>query len=85
MVFLRYNFFLTLPRSEIQCSGWLTSDTKTYMRYSLRKSTMVNAIYCGLYISQSADEAEYGPKVSWGKDGAVIERVRSYRSEHLAG
>ena len=46
---------------------------------------MVNAIYCGLYISQSADEAEYGPKVSWGKDGAVIERVRSYRSEHLAG
>ena len=32
---------------------------------------MVNAIYYGLCISQSADEADHGPKVSRGKEGAV--------------
>ena len=32
---------------------------------------MVNAIYCGLCISQSADEADHGPRVSRGKEGVV--------------
>ena len=36
---------------------------------------MANAIYCGLCISQAADEAEIGPKVSRGKEGLVIDRV----------
>ena len=30
---------------------------------------MVNAIYCGLCFSQSADEAHHGPQVSRGKAG----------------
>ena len=33
---------------------------------------MVNAIYCGLCIPQSADEAHHDPKVSQGKEGALL-------------
>ena len=29
----------------------------------------LKAIYCVLCVSQSADEADHGLKVSWGKDG----------------
>ena len=29
----------------------------------------LNPIYCGLCVSQSADEADHPLKVSWGKDG----------------
>ena len=47
---------------------------------------MVNAIYCGLYISQSADEAHHGPSITGeGREGAMIDRVTSYGSKHFAG
>ena len=36
------------------------------------------AIYCGLCISQSADKAGRGSKLLQGKEGAVIERIKSY-------
>ena len=39
---------------------------------------MGNAINCGLCISQSADKAAHGPKLSRGKEGAVIDRVKSH-------
>ena len=39
---------------------------------------MGNAIYCGLRISESADKAGHGPKLSRGKKGAVIDRVKSH-------
>ena len=40
---------------------------------------MVNAIYCGLCISQSADEAHHGPSITGeGREGAMIDRVTSY-------
>ena len=36
---------------------------------------MVNAIYCGLCISQSADEAHHGPSITGeGREGAMIDR-----------
>ena len=38
---------------------------------------MVNAIYCGLRISQSA-KLDMAPKLSRGKEGAVIDRVKSH-------
>ena len=37
---------------------------------------MVNAIYCGLCISQSPDEARHGPKLSRGKEGALLFAIR---------
>ena len=40
--------------------------------------SMGNAIYCGLCISQSADKAGSGPKLSQGKEGVVIDRVKSH-------
>ena len=40
---------------------------------------MVKAIYCGLCISQSADEAHHGPSITGeGREGAMIDRVTSY-------
>ena len=36
---------------------------------------MVNAIYCGLCISQAADEAHHGPSITGeGREGAMIDR-----------
>ena len=51
---------------------------------------MVNALYCGsdcgLCISQLADEAHHGPSITGeGREGAMIDRVTSYRSKHFAG
>ena len=37
---------------------------------------MGNAIFCGLCISQSADKAGRGPRLSRGKEGAVIDKIR---------
>ena len=38
---------------------------------------MVNAIYCGLCISQPADEAHHGPSITGeGREGEMIDRLR---------
>ena len=43
---------------------------------------MVNAIYCCLCISQSADEAHHGPSITGeGREGAMINRVSSETHE----
>jgi len=42
------------------------------------KSTMGNAIYCDLCISKSADKARHGLKLSWGKEGAAVDRGKSH-------
>ena len=77
--------FLPLARSEIFRSRWLTRDTKTYtcdtVWSNLPWQMRLNVIYCGLCISQSADEAAHGLRVSRGKEGGGVglhDRVKSY-------